>query len=164
VKEIKAEQVASAAPKKRGRKTNAEKEAAARLAASGAPPIQENGNPSLFTAASSPQPNAGAAAALPQLSEINDIPKEAIVGYLEMPFAYAARRTGFEGFKLGKDSADKTADQAIPVIKQYAPWLNSPHAPLFFLCATLLGITGMKYVAYVEWRDDQAKQQTEKKV
>lgn len=66
----------------------------------------------------------------------------------------AAKRTGFDGFALSDEEADGIAPLVDAVLRQYLP-NNSPHAAAYTLAGVLLVTTGVRYMAYLDWRAER---------
>lgn len=81
-----------------------------------------------------------------------EIPKEVLEPAIQFPFALAAKRTGFDGFALGKEEVDAIVPLADQCAKQYLPTTMGPHSALIMLCGTVIAITGMKYMMFLDWR------------
>jgi len=103
----------------------------------------------------SSDPSLAASPSLP--AQTFDIPKEAISPILQMPFKAAALKTGFDGWNLSSEEANAVAPMVDAVIKRYLPDSTNPHAALIALCGTLTVFTGIRYMAFLEWKKDQVK-------
>lgn len=93
---------------------------------------------------------------LPPPEPVN-LPVELTTGMLQAPFAIYAKRTGFEGFALEKETADGLNPAINEVIRKYFPAGMGEHAALFTLVGTLGFVAFSKYMAYQDFLSAQAK-------
>lgn len=88
------------------------------------------------------------------------IPPAVLAPVIKIPYALAARATGFAGFQLEDEIAMEIAPQLDMVLRTYLPAMESKHQALFGLCSTLGIVTVGKYMLYTAWKDEQeAKRQ-----
>jgi len=87
---------------------------------------------------------------LPPPAPVN-LPVELTTGMLQAPFAIYAKRTGFEGFNLEKETADSLNPAINECISKYFPAGMGEHAALFTLVGTLGFVAFSKYMAYQDF-------------
>jgi len=87
---------------------------------------------------------------LPPPEPVN-LPVELTTGMLQAPFAIYAKRTGFEGFHLEKETADSLNPAINECIRKYFPQGMGDHAALFTLVGTLGFVAFSKYMAYQDF-------------
>lgn len=92
----------------------------------------------------------------PQEDAIEFTPEQ-IAGAIQLPYELAARKTGFDGFRLDDKTALSLAPQIDKCLKQYCPQLKSEHAPLIMVCTTLVITTSMKLAAHARWKAEQSR-------
>ena len=135
-------------PKKRGRPMGAKN-----VSHVGAAP----GIPSSSAPSASPLSNPVAPQTVPL-----DIPKEVLIPVINFPYSIAAKRTGFSGFKLDKEECDAIIPLVDQCLKQYLPSVTGPHAAAVALLGTISVITALKYSAYLDFKNESAKEKNAK--
>ena len=87
------------------------------------------------------------------------VPDAALRPLLKTPFRLAKLKTGFKGWELSDDDADEIVPALRAVIDQYSGAIDSPHAAAYALAGSILILAGTKYIAFMEWKKDQAPQE-----
>jgi len=79
------------------------------------------------------------------------VPSSALVPAIEMPFNIAAKRTGFDGWKLSVEESTELAPMLEAVLKTYAPQMESRHAALASFCLSIAIVTATRYMHYLDF-------------
>lgn len=82
---------------------------------------------------------------------------------LEFPYLIAAKRTGFDGFKLSDEEKQAIVPQLDACVKQYMPQSASPMTALIVTAATITVLSAMKYYMYLDFIAEKRKEQTEQR-
>lgn len=145
-------------------------------AAPKATPAKKRGRPSLAeiaaragtqspneSASKTPSPSSGinAESVTPGalVSQKITVPNAALRPLLKTPFRLAKLKTGFQGWELDDEDADEIVPALRAVIDQYSGNIDSPHAAAYALAGSILILAGTKYIAFMEWKKDQAPQE-----
>lgn len=101
------------------------------------------------------------AQSLPIGAKVEPIPKELLSPMLKFPFKIAALRTGYEGFTLDDDEAEGLVPQLDQVLRTYMPQASSGEMALVIFGASLATVSGMKYMLYLDWKNEQKEKKAQ---
>lgn len=85
---------------------------------------------------------------MPNQTDLTPILKEVVA----MPYQIAAKRTGFDGFKLDEPEKMLIGSSLNTAINQFAPSVaSSPYMTLITCCGLIAFTTATKYMMYMDW-------------
>lgn len=89
-----------------------------------------------------------------------EIPAAVLKPALQMPFQIAARKTGFDGFKLSDDEAEELAPMVGTALQKYFPSVGGEHAAAMTLAGSIALLAVVKYLAYLDFKAEGVKPPT----
>lgn len=92
-----------------------------------------------------------------------DIPKPVVEAVLGYPYKLAARKTGFQAFELSQDELDALTPMAQECLRKWLPD-GGTHNPEILLLGSLAVITAVRYMAYLDFKQEKLKKREPEQV